>query len=62
MELGPIQQLREYGWNLLADDPGTIVGDRDPDAAVVAFDPDRVTVEQMIEAVNQAGFRASMKP
>src|SRR6267378_1552983 len=36
MELGPIQQLGEDRWNLLADDPGAIVGDRDPEAARLA--------------------------
>jgi copper chaperone CopZ len=29
--------------------------------AVVAFDPERVTVEQMVEAVTRAGFQASLK-
>jgi len=29
--------------------------------AVVAFDPARVTTEQMIEAVNRLGFRSSVK-
>jgi copper chaperone CopZ len=29
--------------------------------ARVTFDPDRVGVEQMIEAVNRIGFRASLK-
>ena len=27
----------------------------------VTFDPDRVSVEQMIEAVNRIGFRAALK-
>lgn len=30
--------------------------------ARVAFDPAQVTVEQLIEAVTRAGFRASVKP
>ncbi len=30
--------------------------------ARVVFDPSQVTVDQMIEAVNRAGFRASAKP
>jgi copper chaperone CopZ len=30
--------------------------------ARVTFDPARVTVEQLIDAVNRAGFRASVKP
>jgi copper chaperone CopZ len=34
---------------------------RDKEARVV-FDPSHVTVEQMIEAVNRAGFRAAVKP
>lgn len=29
--------------------------------AVVAFDPDRVTVDQMVDAVARAGFQASLK-
>jgi len=29
--------------------------------AVVTFDPARVTVEQLIEAVNRIGFKASLK-
>jgi copper chaperone CopZ len=29
--------------------------------AVVVFDPARVTMEQMVEAVNRAGFKASPK-
>ena len=29
--------------------------------AVIAFDPQRVTVEQMIDAVTRAGFHASIK-
>ena len=29
--------------------------------ARVTFDPDRVSVEQMIDAVNRIGFRASLK-
>lgn len=29
--------------------------------AVVVFDPVRVTVEQMVEAVNRLGFKASLK-
>ena len=29
--------------------------------AVVAFDPAQVTVEQMVDAVNRLGFRASVK-
>lgn len=29
--------------------------------AVVAFDPSQVTVEQLIEAVNRIGFKASRK-
>lgn len=29
--------------------------------AVVAFDPGQVTVEQMLEALNRLGFRASAK-
>jgi len=33
---------------------------RDKEARVI-FDPSHVTVEQMIEAVNRAGFRASLK-
>src|SRR2546426_1096801 len=36
MELGPIQELREYRWNLLADDSGAIVRDGDPEAARLA--------------------------
>src|SRR2546428_10702163 len=36
MELGPVQQLREDRWDLLADDPGTVVGHRDPEAARLA--------------------------
>jgi copper chaperone CopZ len=33
---------------------------RDKQARVI-FDPDRVSVEQMIDAVNRIGFRASLK-
>lgn len=33
---------------------------RDKEARVV-FDPSQVTAEQMIEAVNQVGFQASLK-
>jgi copper chaperone CopZ len=33
---------------------------RDKEARV-AYDPARVTVEQMVAAVNEAGFRASVK-
>lgn len=33
---------------------------RDKQARVI-FDPDRVRVEQMIDAVNRIGFRASLK-
>jgi copper chaperone CopZ len=29
--------------------------------AVIAFDPQQVTVEQMVDAVNRAGFQASVK-
>ncbi len=29
--------------------------------AVVAFDSDQVTVEQMVDAVNRLGFQASVK-
>ncbi len=29
--------------------------------ARVTFDPDQVTVEQLIEAVNRAGFQAALK-
>jgi len=29
--------------------------------AVIAFDPQRVTVEQMVDAVARAGFQASVK-
>lgn len=29
--------------------------------AVVAFDPAQVSVEEMVEAVNRLGFRASVK-
>ncbi len=29
--------------------------------AWVTFDPDRVSVEQLIDAVNRIGFRASLK-
>jgi copper chaperone CopZ len=29
--------------------------------AVVAFDPEQVTVEQMVDSVNRAGFKASVK-
>jgi copper chaperone CopZ len=29
--------------------------------AVIAFDPARVTVEQMVDAVTRAGFQASVK-
>jgi copper chaperone CopZ len=29
--------------------------------ARVTFDPDRVSVEQLIDAVNQFGFRAAVK-
>jgi len=29
--------------------------------ARVTFDPDQVTVEQLIEAINKAGFRAELK-
>jgi copper chaperone CopZ len=29
--------------------------------AVVAFDPEQVTVEQIIDAVTRAGFQASVK-
>src|SRR5438094_9252499 len=36
VELGPIQELREDRWDLLADDAGPIVGDRDPEAARLA--------------------------
>jgi len=34
---------------------------RDKEARVT-FDPDQVTVEQLIEAVNRAGFRAALRP
>ncbi len=30
--------------------------------ARVAFDPGRVSVEELIDAVNRAGFRASARP
>ena len=30
--------------------------------ARVSFDPQLVTVDQLVEAVNRAGFRASLKP
>ena len=33
---------------------------RDKEARVV-FDPGQVTVDQMVDAVNRAGFRASLK-
>src|SRR5438309_3759013 len=36
MELGPIQELREDPWNLLADDAGAVVGDRNPEATCLA--------------------------
>src|SRR5207253_8353585 len=36
VELGPIQELREYRGDLLADDAGAVVGDRDPEAARLA--------------------------
>src|SRR2546426_1062814 len=36
MELRPIQELREYSWNLLADDAGAVVGDRNPEAVRLA--------------------------
>jgi len=29
--------------------------------AVIAFDPEQVTVEQMVDAVTRAGFQASVK-
>ena len=29
--------------------------------AVIAFDPDQVTVDQMVDAVTRAGFQASVK-
>ena len=29
--------------------------------AVVSFDPEQVTVEQMVDAVTRAGFQASIK-
>jgi len=29
--------------------------------AVIAFDPEQVTVEQMVDAVTRAGFHASVK-
>ena len=29
--------------------------------AVIAFDPEQVTIEQMVDAVNRAGFQASVK-
>jgi copper chaperone CopZ len=29
--------------------------------AVIAFDPAQVTVEQMVDVVNRAGFQASLK-
>jgi len=29
--------------------------------AIVAFDPEQVTVEQMVDSVNRAGFKASVK-
>ena len=29
--------------------------------AVIAFDPAQVTIDQMVEAVNRAGFQASLK-
>src|SRR3989475_11805603 len=36
MELGPVQELREDQRNLLADDAGAVVGDRNPEAARLA--------------------------
>src|SRR2546427_1375131 len=36
MELGPVQELREDRRNLLADDAGPVVGDRNPEAARLA--------------------------
>lgn len=30
--------------------------------AIVVFDPEQVTVERMVEAVNRLGFSASRKP
>src|SRR5439155_16474188 len=36
MELGPVEELREYPRNLLADDAGAVVGDRNPEAARLA--------------------------
>jgi copper chaperone CopZ len=29
--------------------------------AVIAFDPEQVTVQQMVDAVSRAGFQASLK-
>src|SRR5262249_23684127 len=36
MELGAVQELREDPWNLLADDAGAVVGDRDAKARGLA--------------------------
>src|SRR5207247_10094555 len=36
VDVGPIQELREYSWNLLADDAGAVFGDRTPDAVRLA--------------------------
>src|SRR5438094_9291347 len=36
MELGPVEELREYPRNLLADNAGAVVGDRNPEAARLA--------------------------
>ena len=33
-----------------------------PPEAVVQYDPDRVTLEEMIAAIEQAGFRAKVNP
>ena len=33
-----------------------------PPEAVVRFDPDRVALEEMIKAIEQAGFRATANP
>ncbi len=33
-----------------------------PPEAVVQYDPDKVTLEAMIDAIEQAGFRAKANP
>src|SRR5256886_7160654 len=44
MELGPIQELREDRRNLLADDAGPVVGDRNPEAARLALPGSRFRI------------------